>query len=262
MMKKSIRFVAFILFIGFILSVTALGKTAVPQPTDAFFVNDFAGVLGSSTERYLQDIAVQLYEETTAQVVVVTIDSLQGEPIEDYAYQLFNEWGIGTEKKDNGVLILVAIGDRQSRVEVGYGLEGALPDGKTGRIQDTYMIPYFRDGDYDSGIENGFLAIVREVYDEYGIEPGNLAVPDRGITIEASDADIANGAFILIVLIVLLVDWIFLRGRITRFFMAASIFGRRGGGGSYRSGSGFRSGGSGFSGGGGRSGGGGSSRRW
>lgn len=260
-MKKLHRLIVIFLLSCFMLSLSSFARVEVPQPTNAFFVNDFARILSSDTEEYLQNVAIQLQEQTTAQVVIVTIDSLDGGTIEDYAYQLFKEWGIGTAKDNNGVLMLVAVGDRQSRIEVGYGLEGALPDGKTGRIQDNYMIPYFKEGDYDSGVQNGFLAIVREIYAEYGIEPGNLDTPDRkGITIEGSDGDFANAVFIIIMFIVLLVDWIFLRGRLTRFFFKAAIFSRHGGS-SYRGGGGSRGGG-GFSGGGGRSGGGGSSRGW
>lgn len=260
-MKKQNLFVTFILLTALLLSLPCYAEAAIPSPTIEFFVNDFAGVLDASDEQYIQLAAVQLQEATTAQVVVVTIQSLQGEPLEEYAYQLFKQWGIGTAEKNNGVLILVAINDRKSRIEVGYGLEGALPDGKTGRIQDEYMIPYFKENDYGSGIRNGFLAIVQEVYDEYGVEPGNLDVPYRGESYDTDNGDTANGIFLIIVMVVLLFDWIFLRGRITRFFLMASIYNRRGGG--FRGGGGSgRGGGGGFSGGGGRSGGGGSSRGW
>ena len=236
------------------LSCTA---AALPNPTNEFFVNDFANVIDGETEQYIQAVAVQLQEKTTAQVVVVTIRSLQGEPLEDVAYKLFKEWGIGTAEKNNGVLILVAVEDRMSRIEVGYGLEGALPDGKTGRIQDNYMIPYFQEGDYSSGLKNGFLAIAGEVYSEYGIDSGELETPFEA---EGSE-DFSNGVLFIIVIIVLLIDWIFLRGNITKFILFATMSGRRGGG-YLGGGGGSRRGGGGFSGGGGRSGGGGSSRGW
>ena len=263
-MRKMNHLIIFILFIGLLFSFPSYGEAVIPEPTNDFFVNDFAKVIDASDEQAIQFAAVQLQEATTAQVVVVTVDSLQGEPLEDYAYQLFKQWGIGTAQQNNGVLILVSVGDRQSRIEVGYGLEGALPDGKTGRIQDEYMIPYFKDNDYGSGIRNGFLAIVQQVYDEYGIDPGGLEMPDRAFTTETDtgECDNANMVLSIIIIIVLLIDWIFLRGRITRFFLMASMYNRRGGG-HYRGGGGsHRGGGGGFSGGGGRSGGGGSSRGW
>lgn len=258
-MKKVNLLMMFILFIGLLFSLPSYGEAVIPKPTNEFFVNDFAGVLEASDEQYIQLAAVQLQEATTAQVVVVTIQSLQGEPLENYAYQLFKQWGIGTAEKNNGVLILVATDDRESRIEVGYGLEGVLPDGKTGRIQDEYMIPYFKENEYGSGIRNGFLAIVQEVYDEYGIEPGSLDIPYKGERSDTGDSGIAKGILFIIIIIVLLIDWIFFRGRLTRFFIMASMYSRRGG---FRGGGGSGRGGGGFSGGGGRSGGGGSSRGW
>jgi uncharacterized protein len=259
-MRKLGLHISFILFMGLLLSLPCFGEAVIPKPTNEFFVNDFAGVLDKSDEQYIQLAAVQLQEATTAQVVVVTIRSLQGEPLENYAYQLFKQWGIGTAEQNNGVLILVAVDDRKSRIEVGYGLEGALPDGKTGRIQDEYMIPYFKENDYGSGIRNGFLAIAQEVYEEYGMEPGNLDMPYRGESSETNGDDIGQGILFIIIIVVLLIDWIFLRGRITRFFLIASMYNKRGGG--FHGGRGSGRGGGGFSGGGGRSGGGGSSRGW
>ena len=82
-----------------------------------------------------------LAKRTKTQVVVLTVPTLDGESIEDYGLSVLREWGIGDKKENNGVLLLVATKDRKSRIEVGYGLEGVLPDGLTGRIQDQYMLP-------------------------------------------------------------------------------------------------------------------------
>lgn len=263
MKTRRIIYITIILTILFNLSCFG-ASVDIPKPTNGFFVNDFAGVIDQETEQYIQNIAVQLQEKTTAQVVVVTIDSLEGEILEEYAVKLYREWGIGTAEKNNGVLILVSIGDRVSRIEVGYGLEGALPDGKTGRIQDDYMIPEFQNGDYGAGIAKGFLAIVREVYSEYGIDINDLdnSYEFREIDNRSEDEGSPFGQIILVifVIIVLILDWTFFGGRITRFMMIAAFSGRHRGGGSYRGGGGR--GGGGFSGGGGRSGGGGSSRGW
>ena len=79
-------------------------------------------------------------------------------------------WGIGSRDKNNGVLIVVATQDRQSRIEVGYGLEGALPDGLTGRLQDDTMLPYFKQGQYDKGIVNGYAATAATVAKEYNVK--------------------------------------------------------------------------------------------
>lgn len=235
-----------------------------PPPQSNFFVNDFADVIDKTTEDDLQGAAVKLQEQTGAQVVVVTIDSLNDKTIEEYAYGLYNEWGIGQKSKNNGVLLLVAIVERESRIEVGYGLEGILPDSKTGRIQDQYMVPYFKDNDYTTGIAGGTLAVMQQVYSEYGIKieindiiPGSEYYPNTGGNI--------NYGWIIPLLIFLLFDWIFLKGSISRGLLFLAFFGggRGGGGGSGRSGFGGGGfGGGGFSGGGGRSGGGGSSRGW
>lgn len=86
-------------------------------------MNDFASVIDSEYKQQIQNEAVLLYEKTGAQVVIVTINSLDGESLEEYANLLFREWGIGSSEKDNGVLMLVSVGDRLSRIEVGYGLK-------------------------------------------------------------------------------------------------------------------------------------------
>ena len=155
-----------------------------PGHTDNFYVNDYANVIDAETEQYIMSVAVALEQKTKAQVVVLTIGSLDGDSIENYAYRVFTNWGIGDKDLNNGVLILVAIDDRKSRIEVGYGLEGALPDGKTGRIQDDYMLPHFRENDYATGIKKGFQAIVNEIYQEYGIEKNiggiNVASESKG----------------------------------------------------------------------------------
>jgi len=201
-------------------------------------------------------VGKELEDKTTAQVTAVIIDSLQGITIEEYAVELFRRWGIGQKGKDNGVLLLVAINDRQMRIEVGYGLEGAIPDGKAGRIRDEYIIPYFKEGDYSKGIYYGYLALAKEVAKEYNVE----------LTFDV-DAELpkSSSAYVETIVIVLIVVFIMLvlsrRGVWyigPRGPMGPGNFGGFGG---FR-GSG-RSSGGGFGGfGGGRSGGGGASGKW
>ncbi len=270
-MKKLIGITTYIvILLSVFVSLPCYGSQVdYPKPADNFFVNDFAGVIDPDTERDIQNIAIQLYEKTSAQVVVVTINSLEGQSIEEYAVNLFREWGIGTAEKNNGVLILIAIEDRWSRIEVGYGLEGALTDAETRRIQDNYMIPAFQEGDYSSGIKNGFLATVYKVYDEYGIDVEEL---DEYFVYEAVDSRREDNStrqiiFLIIVFVFLIIDWMFFGGRMTKLLFIAFMSGGRyrgggGHGGGFTGGGGGFSRGGGFSGGGGRSGGGGSSRRW
>lgn len=127
-----------------VLAVTlclAAAAEVAYQPTAQFFVNDFADVLSAQTEQEIVELGRALQQQTGAQAVAVTVPSLGGQSVEDYAIDLANSWGIGQAEEDNGVLILIAVEERKLRVEVGLGLEGALPDGKTGRIMDEYMSP-------------------------------------------------------------------------------------------------------------------------
>ncbi|HAS73149.1 MAG TPA: hypothetical protein DCS67_03295 [Clostridiales bacterium UBA8960] len=199
-----------------------------------------------------------LAEKTGAQIVVVTVESLNGQDIESYARGLFNQWGIGDAQKNNGLLLLIAYGDRQSRIEVGYGLEGALNDAKTGRIQDDYLIGNFQAGDYDEGVVGTYLKLAEEVYKEYALDSNAIAnknvyyypVDESGATRNRITFGEILMGFIIVILV--LMDIVLNRGRLTRFILYAAM----------RSGSKGGRGGGGFSGGGGRSGGGGSSRSW
>lgn len=228
-------------------------------PTNNFYVNDFANILSQETEQMIMATSVPLAEKTGAQIVVVTVQSLDGQDIESFARGLFNEWGIGDAKKENGLLLLIAYDDRQSRIEVGYGLEGALNDAKTGRIQDDYLIGNFKAGDYDEGVVGTYLKLAEEVYNEYELD--SEAIANRNVyyyrvdETGASRDRISIGEILIgiIIAIIVLLDIVLNRGRLTRFILyTAARSASRGGG----------RGGGGFGGGGGRSGGGGSSRSW
>lgn len=152
-------------FAAFLYPVSA----AVISPDDGFYVYDGAQVLSEETEQYILNSSQELESKTSAQIVVVTIPSLNGQPLEEYATELFRQWGIGDSKKNNGILLLCAVEDRKFRVEVGYGLEGDLPDGKTGRMQDTYIIPLLQEDKFDAGIKNGYSAFLQEVAAVYDV---------------------------------------------------------------------------------------------
>ena len=250
---KRIRFL--LLSIVIILSLTPVILAAGEiNPTTDFYVNDFAGVITDSTKQIIMQSSVELQKKTGAQIVIVTVNSLNKNVLETYTLNILRSWGIGDKKKNNGVLIFLSVSDRQSRIEVGYGLEGALPDAKTGRIQDEYILPYYKQNKFDDGIKNGYLAILNEVTKEYNVTldgniPNATAIPQK-TNLTDNVNPIVKVVSIIIVILLLLFDWIFLHGTITRsLFMIFILFGRRGGGG-----------GGGFSGGGGSGGGGGSSR--
>lgn len=226
-----------------------------PKPTTSIYVQDYAGVLSADTKARINNISTQLAAKTKAQVVVVTIQSFEETPPADYALALLRDWGVGDKTLNNGVVLVIGVKDRQSRIEVGYGLEGALPDAKTGRIQDEYMIPYFQQGDYNKGILNGYQALAGEVAKEYKLELKTDAKPAPRPQADTSPSwwDTAPWWMKLMIIAGLLglfiLDLMFFGGTIT--YLLLSIISRGRGGGS---------GGGGF--GGGSGGGGGSSRRW
>lgn len=177
--KNRIFLVAVVLLLV-ALCPTVLG--AVPQHTSSFYVNDFADVLSDETEQEIQQNAVALASETTAQVCVLTIDSLDGEDISEYSVDVFREWGIGDKDKDNGVLIVLSVDDREMWITSGYGVEGTLTDARLGQLRDTYAIPYYSNDDFDTGTLQLFNSIVNELrVEEYGLEGlegASLSAPD------------------------------------------------------------------------------------
>lgn len=150
-------------FLCSILLLFGQEVNAFVKPTSDFYVNDYANILTEETKQYIMEKSVALNNVDKTQIVVVTTKDLEGDAIEDYANRLFREFGIGDKEKNNGVLILVSVNDRRLRIEVGYGLEGIINDGKAGRIRDEYMVPYLRDNDWDAGIKNGYDAIYSEI---------------------------------------------------------------------------------------------------
>lgn len=155
---------------------------APTQPTG--YVNDYANVLNIEQKEQLEQALVSFEASTTNEIAVVIIPDLGGDTVEHYATKLFEKWKIGKEKQDNGILFLVSINDREMRIEVGYGLEGAVPDSLAGRILDSEVIPSFKSGDYPQGIRNGVDAIMEATKGEYvnSEQGGNNA----GFPIEAT----------------------------------------------------------------------------
>lgn len=157
-------------FSFFCLSASA---QALPKPTGR--VNDFAELLDPSTRSTLEQRLQDVETATSSEIAVATVKSLDGVSIEEYANRLFKEWGVGQEKTDNGVLILVAPNEREMRIEVGYGLEGVLPDGLAGEIRDQQFLPRFRDNDYAGGIADGVNRIADIVEKNQVLTPEELA---------------------------------------------------------------------------------------
>jgi uncharacterized protein len=137
-----------------------------PRTRDGSWVTDVPGALRADTVAELNATIGDLARTTGAEMAVVVIGSLDGLSVEEAAERLFNLWGIGKKDKDNGLLFLWSTGDREVRVEVGYGLEGTLPDGKVGAILDTYVIPFFRAGQFNEGVVAGVNALISAARNE------------------------------------------------------------------------------------------------
>ncbi len=249
-MKRCIQVLIAVILI---LSPMASYAATYPDHSDAFYVNDFAGILSPETEQEIMSISVPLAEETGAQIVVLTVQSMDGQDIESFSRGTFVQWGIGDAEKHNGVLLVIAMDERMSRIEIGYGLEGALNDAKTGRIQDDYLVGNLGAGNFDEGVLGTYLALAEEVYKEYNLSADSIA--DRNIYYNPTEEESTPTIFQIImgifVGILIILDLIFNRGRLTRFILYMVARSSKG-----------SSRGGGFGGGGGRSGGGGSSRGW
>jgi uncharacterized protein len=224
------------------------------------YVNDFAHVLDQNTVAQMGSICLQIDEKAHAQIALVTINSLDGADVESYSVDLFKSWGIGNKTTNRGVLILYAVKDHRARIEVGYGLEPILPDGKVGSFQRE-AVPLMRSGDYSAAL----LLVTNRVAGVIAQDAG-FQIPDVPAAVpvqepsHADDQHISLGGIVVFVVIVLIILCTPLRGLLFWFLLSQVSAGRSGGG---WGGGGFGGGGGGFGGfGGGSSGGGGASSSW
>ena len=248
-MNKIKRIGAGLLLLGLLLlwGGTATAETASPSPTSAFFVNDYADVVDQKDEQIICAAGKALDRQTTAQVVLCTVETLEGQVLETYSLELARKWGVGAKGKNNGVLILFAEQERKVRVEVGYGLEGDLNDAKTGRLIDKYALDLLRENRFSEGLTKLYQAVVNEVY-----LASDMEVSDPDYEPVGENPEWWHTVIGILILIGLF--WVMRRMGGSGFFFFGGFGGGSGGGG--RSGGGF----GGFSGGGGSFGGGGASR--
>jgi uncharacterized protein len=185
--------------------VSALAAVDVVEPTKEFYVADYANVLSSGTEAHILELNAELYKKTGAQIVVVTVDFLGGMEIEDYAMKLFNKWGIGDKTKNNGLLLLLAIGEDNYWAVQGRGLERSISSGTLGDILYDNLEADFAKGNYDAGVLktfNVFHARIAAIY--------KMPVTSGGVTPVDPSKDSGSGFgffgwFILILIIVFIV---------------------------------------------------------
>jgi uncharacterized protein len=155
----------------------ALATPTIPQPTG--FVTDQAGVLSADATARLTGLLRELQTKTGAEIAVLTVDTTA--PLDDFTYamRVAEAWKPGRARDDTGLLFLVAVRDRRLRVVTGYGLEGILPDGLVGQIQDKEIIPRFRAGDLAGGIEAGVRALAAQIAAEPGVTPTGVRPGQR-----------------------------------------------------------------------------------
>ncbi len=233
----------------------------LPEATKEFYVYDEEGILSDEAKSDIVRTNESLFEQTGAQVVVCILNHLpEDKTVEEAAVDIFDKWDIGTKEKDNGILLLIAMKDRKFRIEVGYGLEGAIPDMVAKEILDD-MVPYFQDGEYEAGIRVAFGEILSRVEEEYQITIEGKDAVTEGIEEETEEGDLMD--MIKMAIVVIFILFLISRGNNRRGFYGGGYTGGFGGGfggGSFGGGGGF--GGGGNFGGGGSSGGGGASGGW
>ncbi|MGV8982250.1 TPM domain-containing protein [Clostridium sp.] len=255
-----------IFLIGGILAMPLVNaEPKFPVATGLKYINDYAKVIDNDSAQYILSVGKELEDKTGAQATIVVIDSLQGESIEAYANGLFRSWGIGQKDKNNGLLILLSMGEKKWRVEVGTGLEGAITDIYSASVMNDFAVPKFKQSQYGQGLRAAYSILSDSIAKEYKIKlDNNINVPKYNENVEKSSVPKKGNGFLLIGLLLLIfLDFILNRGRVTRFIVTVlfwSSIGRRGG----RNGGGFGGGSGGGSGGfgGGSSSGGGSSGGW
>jgi uncharacterized protein len=238
-----------LLILALLLCLPGAGRSLeIPRPEG--YVNDHANLLSEREKAGLESLLRRFEAETTNQVVLLTIPSLEEDSLEDFSIRVAEAWKPGQEGRDNGVIFLVAVKERKVRIEVGYGLEGALTDAQSGRIIRNLVAPAFRENDYYGGIQAGLVGILQSIQGEFAAPPGRRTAPTRQAQSRAS-------GLLLPLLIFLL---LFSRGG--RFFLLGGLLGGMSGGRGGMGRGGFGGGFGGFSGGGGGFGGGGASGSW
>jgi uncharacterized protein len=246
---------------------STLHAEPIKQLKPTGYVNDFAGVIDVDSAQAIRSLCEQIDRETRAQIAVVTIHSTDGADIESYAVDLYKAWGIGPKSDNRGVLILLAVDDHHYRIEVGYGLEPILPDGKVGGF-GREAVPLLRENQYGPALRLMTRRVAEVIAEDAHVQLQGTETPTPVQNVPASDVALALIILVVFVVVVLAVV-VRLGGGGLLWFLLGMFLGGGGrssggwsSGGGWGGGGGFGSGG-GFGGfGGGSSGGGGASGSW
>lgn len=176
---------ALLLVLTLALPALARASVNVVEPTEQFYVADYAGVIDADVQSAIVNSSAELYDRTGAQIVVVTVNFIGDSNIEEYSMQLFNTWGIGDAEKDNGVLLLMVIGAENYWCVQGKGLEALFPTSTIKRLLDEYLEPDFAQGHYSDGARKMYDAIYAELLDIYNLnDAGASGADDRNAATE------------------------------------------------------------------------------
>ncbi|RYY38826.1 MAG: TPM domain-containing protein [Chitinophagaceae bacterium] len=208
-MKKFLLSLALLLavLLGFGQSVEKFVREKYPPQTPPRLVNDFAAILTPDQKAALEEKLLRYADSTTSQIAIITVPSLDDLPEEEVALEFLRQWGVGIKGKDNGIVLLASMNDRKIRIEVGYGLEGAIPDITAKNIIENDIIPAFRSGNYYRGFDDASTSLFKAATGEYKApegyssreqgDPGYSGGHDRGRT---SIFSIIFGIIVIIVI--------------------------------------------------------------
>ena len=254
--SRSENVIQVIAALALLLAINARAAEVIPPKPDRYF-NDYAGVVSRETANRFNEQLAQFERETSDQVVVAVFPKIQSESdIADYTQRVAQAWGVGQKERRNGAVLFVFIQDRKMFIQVGYGLEGALPDAIAFDITERRIKPLFRTGNYEAGLATGIDLICKAIRGEYKGSGKTVAEQNRGSGVSGFLP------FIIFVIVLIIIS------RVIRRMGGYSYSSRGGGpvfipgGGGWSSGGGGGGGFSGFSGGGGSFGGGGAGSSW
>lgn len=215
-MKKVINHLHFIVLFAlvFFTTLTVSADIYIPSVKNTIYVYDSAKMLSTETVNRVNYMMEELEAKTEAEVLVVTVPSLDGYDIESYANRLFNTVGIGTKEDNNGVLLLIAQNEYRVRLEIGVGLEDVLTDSVSGRILDDYFVPYRANSDYDSAVIYASTAVANMLANHYGVTLSSTD-PDIKIVVHSTlyyiIFDIICGSVFLAIIILLVIIILYVR---------------------------------------------------
>jgi len=201
-MRRAGRFLILAILVGSTFSLAA----RIQAPAFQGWVSDYARVLDPSRKAQLSALIQEVKDKTGAEIAVLTVETTGGEDIFNYAMAVAEEWKPGDKGKDNGLVFVAAVQDRKMYILVGYGLEGILPDGKVGGIEDQYVIPAFKRGDYGGGILAGVSALAQVIADDAGVKLSQqyFSLPESHVDFQNQIPGWVVALIVLIILIAIL----------------------------------------------------------